>query len=1081
MRTHPVIRCASPFLMVLGLWAAAGALPAFAQVKLQESFDSPGAVAAGTDGPANLVSRGWIFRNQSAPRGTTTWHAGTDAEYGYSPQAGAGCLGVNATSTQDQGVVSNWAILPAVPGQLAGDQVRFFVRGYPVFQDDNRLQLRYSPSGSVGTGAGPTTVGDFSVLLAEANPDSYTWTEVAAAVPGGGRLAIRYYKPVVPNINNPSMETIDTLTVGAGSSVSIIPGPGQTVHWTAAMSPVRIESDTDIPTGGTVIVDPGVTVSLAADAHLRVLGRLQTAGVAGARVFITADQSTAGIGTAAGELDFHFTDVNVQLGIRSGGPQDKAGSAAFSDCTFQQWGLIHGGWNYTGVDRCIYNGAYPPSFSHAVRINQFTSGKTVTLRQGIYVLNALTVQGASGSTLSQGAGLWLAPGIQGAYLDGVRLLDNAQAGVFLAGGNTLVGPNNLIQGNSTAIELGGGLLAGSVLPASGNRANGFISIGEAGPSDGFPGSPVSDMTLEDVGLPYVIGDGHVIFAGSGRALTVGAGVQLRLGADSGLSSGEGGQLFLEGKPGTPISLSARETARPWGSVSFAYPGGRVVDCDLSGSRQGVTTFSGIIADLLNSNIHDNQYGGLRGVRARKSTFTRNTLAAISNAFGDIGSGVPQLASAGNPNSFVQNAVGVEDAFNGAHFDIDARYCWWGSGAGPGTPANPGGQGDPVLGRVLFSPFRTTPPDLTDHPPVVLAQSFDALEPGTRVTLRWTASDDRGIVRQRLAYSQGSNGDEQGFIVFADNLPGNQRAFEWTVPAVGFSNRGPTTYIRIIATDTAGQEGYAELQNDIPDQARTGTITMSPNLAGAVFAPGDLIPLALTGSGFDAFFSGFADVYLELLNNDHWEYMSSSRVDGQPFSEIRLPCVSTDRARLVVRAYGSYNRMKYFFSPTFSIRPDARLGDAPPVVTITSPQPGQTFPAGGSIPVTWTSSDDQGVRSMRLYASSDAGRTWQHVADHLPAAGSYSLPAATTTTTPVLIRVSAVDTRFQDSSADVQAIAGSAVCIADFDRSGVVGVQDIFAYLSAWFARDSKTDINGVGGVTLQDVFDFLTAWFVGCP
>ena len=49
---------------------------------------------------------------------------------------------------------------------------------------------------------------------------------------------------------------------------------------------------------------------------------------------------------------------------------------------------------------------------------------------------------------------------------------------------------------------------------------------------------------------------------------------------------------------------------------------------------------------------------------------------------------------------------------------------------------------------------------------------------------------------------------------------------------------------------------------------------------------------------------------------------------------------------------------------------------------------------------------------------------------------------------------------------------------DWNHSGAVTVQDIFDFLSSWFAGSG--DFNGVGGSTVQDIFDFLAAWFVGC-
>lgn len=51
------------------------------------------------------------------------------------------------------------------------------------------------------------------------------------------------------------------------------------------------------------------------------------------------------------------------------------------------------------------------------------------------------------------------------------------------------------------------------------------------------------------------------------------------------------------------------------------------------------------------------------------------------------------------------------------------------------------------------------------------------------------------------------------------------------------------------------------------------------------------------------------------------------------------------------------------------------------------------------------------------------------------------------------------------------------CPCDFNSSGRVTVEDIFAFLSAWFARSPAADFNGMGGITVQDIFDFLSCFF----
>lgn len=55
-----------------------------------------------------------------------------------------------------------------------------------------------------------------------------------------------------------------------------------------------------------------------------------------------------------------------------------------------------------------------------------------------------------------------------------------------------------------------------------------------------------------------------------------------------------------------------------------------------------------------------------------------------------------------------------------------------------------------------------------------------------------------------------------------------------------------------------------------------------------------------------------------------------------------------------------------------------------------------------------------------------------------------------------------------------------LCSVDIDNNSVVNVNDIFAFISAWFAGDHRTDFNNSGITDVPDIFDFLSAWFAGC-
>ena len=57
------------------------------------------------------------------------------------------------------------------------------------------------------------------------------------------------------------------------------------------------------------------------------------------------------------------------------------------------------------------------------------------------------------------------------------------------------------------------------------------------------------------------------------------------------------------------------------------------------------------------------------------------------------------------------------------------------------------------------------------------------------------------------------------------------------------------------------------------------------------------------------------------------------------------------------------------------------------------------------------------------------------------------------------------------------------CYADFNHSGAITVQDIFDFLTAWFAKNPYAQVggDGVSAPTIQSIFDFIAAWFAkGC-
>lgn len=80
-----------------------------------------------------------------------------------------------------------------------------------------------------------------------------------------------------------------------------------------------------------------------------------------------------------------------------------------------------------------------------------------------------------------------------------------------------------------------------------------------------------------------------------------------------------------------------------------------------------------------------------------------------------------------------------------------------------------------------------------------------------------------------------------------------------------------------------------------------------------------------------------------------------------------------------------------------------------------------------------------------------------------------------------------NTRFAGSGTVCNASGNwrSPCCIADFDQSaggtGPATLQDLFAFLQAWFADDPAANADRIGTTPdVNDIFVFLQAWFAGC-
>ena len=399
---------------------------AWAQASFIESFDSNGAVSTGQYGPANLIARGWTFRMQSSPASTQAFFDGYHGSGWPAPQNGPGYLAADAVlGSAGSGPVSHWAILPAIPNQVAGDRVTLHVRRLGALPA--RLEVRYSPSGGTGTGSGPTAVGDFTQLLVNIDPVPVgAWLAYSAAVPGAGRIALRFAGQY-QSFSGGMYSGIDTLSVGTPPpppcNLPPAPTPGQSAVWTRAGSPYRICTDLLVPPGASVTVEPGVTVNVDPGKSLVIDGRVTAHGTPTLPITFNGGISTAPppVHVPNGTLDLAFGVVTCSL---RGGPgttlliADSTFSGQGSLGTIETITLDRNRYSYTQVDRGTFGpgGISVTDGTLVVRDSTFNGGSVGVTRGALWVSNVSIDGGIIGWTRER-------PG-QSALIDTVSIRNN---------------------------------------------------------------------------------------------------------------------------------------------------------------------------------------------------------------------------------------------------------------------------------------------------------------------------------------------------------------------------------------------------------------------------------------------------------------------------------------------------------------------------------------------------------------------------------------------------------------------------------------------------------------------------------
>ncbi|MGD9688504.1 MAG: choice-of-anchor J domain-containing protein [Phycisphaerales bacterium] len=1078
-----------PFVSALAVstLAASGVL---AQAQFSEEFENLGEVQPGQHGPASLASRGWIFRNQSSQlSGFPAWSA--TAASGW-PNSGAGFL--RGSSSAVGGFVgqqmSQWAILPPVPNMRGGDTFSIWVLD-GAHAVNTYLDIRYSPTGGTSTGAGAAGIGDFTqVLYSGELPIStgpFTYTQVTFPMPGSGpisgRLAIRFHAPNMHAVGGATANLyLDSLTIGAppGPPCGLdVPEPGETVIWNAAGSPYTICQDVIIRAGATLEIGPGAQVLFNDGRELYVEGTLRVRGTAGLPATITGNEVT-GL-RVYGSASLEHADLDASVLVHEGG------SFEASDSVLRDRTRCSGRpTSFVRLDRCEVRCEVTSFFGSAV-INDVavTHPQTFVTFGGFWNIGSL----------ESASPILFTASLQDRTIEHVTVTDVAGAPALelhATGGavDFLLGPGNVLTGNQYPVwPRFTGLLPDSTIPVTGNINNAILGVVHAN------AALRSRVSLPDFGIPYhflerarVTGD-----------VRVEPGAILKFGPSGGLTvvGDNGTDGTLRGLPGQPLVFERLDPALPWLSLATG-PGWQIFEhLDIRGAGVGVV---GNEAELwLRDSVirgcaigaHPAADGNIYGSGVE---FYANALALrddVSNPAGQIKTGI-HFSGDERPNIFEGNTLAARNfggGLTGQHHPFPVDNNWWGHETGPFEPLfHPAGQGDEISPFIDFQPFLAQRPDLSDARPVVRLKTriHPVVLPGEKIIIEWEAFDDGALTSFDVVILDPDINLPAGFffLPLAQNLPGTQRSFEVQVPVVGLHpyDRFP---IRIIARDDAGNSSFEQFWVTIPHQTPAADVTFQTPLVE--FRGGEHVEFCYVANGLS---SSSPQIYVESAADDRISLQGGGPPGGCAFGPVIMPHASSDRVRIGLRAQDNFNRDEWYFTDYFTIRPDPRIGDAPPQIELTAPSDGQTFAGGTTIPIQWTASDDQGLREFRLQASFNRGYTYHTIESSIPpGARSYDwhLPASTGID-ELRLRIVAVDTTMQNSSSGddrrYAILPGEPnTCRADFNADGALDPDDLGDYINCYFAQPpcGAADFNADGVSNPDDLGDYINAYFAGCP
>jgi Secretion system C-terminal sorting domain len=251
--------------------------------------------------------------------------------------------------------------------------------------------------------------------------------------------------------------------------------------------------------------------------------------------------------------------------------------------------------------------------------------------------------------------------------------------------------------------------------------------------------------------------------------------------------------------------------------------------------------------------------------------------------------------------------------------------------------------------------------------------------GSVHNITWTSS---GVTNVKIEYTA-NNGTSWNTIIAS--YPAGSGSYSWTIP------NNPSTLCKVRISDS-GNPSINDLSNStftISSTSQSITVT-SPN-GGENWQVGSIHDINWTSSGV-------ANVKIEYTtdNGNSWTTIISTYPASGGNYAWTVP--NTPSTQCKVRISDSGNASLYDMSDNvFTISYNNQS------ISVTNPNGGENWQAGGVYNITWTSS---GVTNVKIEYTTDNGSSWTNIiSTYVSGAGSYSWTVPNTPSTQCKVRIS----------------------------------------------------------------------------